>query len=74
MTICVMLGMALLVGLVIQPEDAAILWKRTGVDLAGRKYRTDLDHNDCRLPVLHSLLEYLIRSAAQPVWGPFTGN
>lgn len=31
MTICVMLGMALLVGLVIQPEDAAILWKALGL-------------------------------------------
>ena len=31
MTICVMLGMALLVGLIIQPEDAAILWSVLGL-------------------------------------------
>ncbi len=30
-TILVMLGMALLVGLIIQPEDAAILWKALGI-------------------------------------------
>lgn len=30
LTICGMLGMALLIGLIIQPEDAAILWKALG--------------------------------------------
>ena len=31
LTICVLLGVALLIGLLIQPEDAAILWRALGV-------------------------------------------
>ena len=59
-TILVMLGMALLVGLIIQPEDAAILWKAIGIIWQGVSTVLIWIITIVAYPIF-MLIEYLIR-------------
>ena len=59
-TICVMLGMALLIGLIVQPEDAAILWKALGLIWQGVSKVLIWIITVVAYPIF-MLLEYLIR-------------
>lgn len=59
-TILVMLGMALLVGLIIQPEDAAILWKALGIIWQGVSTVLIWIITIVAYPIF-MLIEYLIR-------------
>lgn len=60
LTIFVMLGMALLVGLIIQPEDAAILWKALGLIWQGVSTVLIWIITIVAYPIF-LILEYLIR-------------
>lgn len=60
MTICVMLGIALLIGLIVQPEDAAILWKALGLIWQGVSTVLIWIITIVAYPIF-MLLEYLIR-------------